>query len=290
MNSTVLSQYVNLEHYKSLRCLRIQNDSACATLFLQGAHLTEYTPTGSTNLLFVSEQESYSENIAIRGGIPICWPWFGPHASDSSAPAHGLVRTSEWQFEIVKESPNRTDIQLTIETRGDEPSFPYKARAELLISIGETLVMSLTTKNLGDDALPLSQAMHTYFACDDVEQVRLTGLTGRQVLNKLTNTSMSFPKDFSFNQEIDWVVLDDGQPVLLTGTGKRPIALTRLGSRSVVVWNPWQEKAKTLSNFHPSDYRKMFCIETTNAADDARVLKPKQGHSMVMELTTLDTA
>ncbi|MFQ3230436.1 D-hexose-6-phosphate mutarotase [Reinekea sp.] len=287
MNLTALSPNVSLDQYQNLRCLRIQNNSACATIFLQGAHLTEYSPTGSTNLLFVSAQETYSENEAIRGGVPICWPWFGPHANETNAPAHGFVRTREWQYEIVKESPDRTDIQFSFETTGDDLGFPFRARAELLISIGDTLVMSMTTKNLGEDAIPLSQAMHTYFACDDVEQVRLTGLTGRQTLNKLTNTSISFPKDFSFNQEVDWVVLDDGQPLLITGTGKDAIQLTRLGSRSVVVWNPWQEKAKTLSNFHPSEFRKMFCVETTNAADDARLLKPKQGHSMVMELTRL---
>ena len=288
MTPTALSSTVSLDQFQDLKCLRIQNDSACATIFLQGAHLTEYSPIGQTNLLFVSEQETFSVNEPIRGGVPICWPWFGSHPTEASAPFHGLVRTCEWQYEIIRESQQRTDILLSIETNGEDFGFPYLAKAELLISIGQSLVMSLTTTNLGDSPFALSQALHTYFPCPDVEQVTLTGLAGRQTLNKLTNTSMEFPKNFSFDQEVDWIVMDEGQPLLLTGAVKQPIQLTRLGSRSVVVWNPWQDKAKTLSNFHPDEFKKMFCIETANAADDARLLKPKQTHAMAMEIATLD--
>jgi glucose-6-phosphate 1-epimerase len=287
MNPTVLSPFVSLDHHNDLRCLRVQNESACATVFLQGAHLTEYCPIDDVNLLFLSSNETFESGKAIRGGVPVCWPWFGAHISEPEAPPHGLVREKEWQFEIIKETNARTDLLFHIETTGQDLGFPYHARAELLISIGDTLVMSLTTKNLGDIAFPLSQALHSYFACDDIAQVKLTGLTGHQTLNKLTNSSMEFPKSFSFDQEIDWVVFDEGQPILMTGVGSDSIALTRMGSQSVVVWNPWQEKAKTLSHFHQDEYQKMFCVETANAGVDSRLLKPKQGHSLVMEITRL---
>jgi glucose-6-phosphate 1-epimerase len=290
MTDTVLTPNITLSKANELDVLRIVNQSACATIALQGAHIFEYTPTGQQNVLFVSEAERFETGKAIRGGIPVCWPWFGAHTSDNGAPAHGFVRTAIWQYEVVLDTDSRTDIRFWQETMGNELGFPHKARVELLVSVGETLIVSLTTQNKSEEPFLISQALHTYFKCDEISQVQLHGITGACYQDKLTLENKYIPTEFRFDKEIDWVVQDQGQPVGFTGIGTQAIKLTRMGSRSLVIWNPWVEKSKSLSHFHPEDYKKMFCVETTNTSEDSRLVKPRDNHVMVMEIsaTALD--
>jgi glucose-6-phosphate 1-epimerase len=271
-----------------LPVLRITNDRASATICLQGAQVLEYTPTGGDNLLFVAQGEAFKRGQAIRGGIPICWPWFGQHPKLVDAPTHGLARELVWQYRVVADSDIRTDLLFWFDCDGQHPAFPYPTRVELLISIGSSLVLSLTTLNLGSEPFQLSQALHTYFACQDHRRVRIQGLAERPYLDKLTGKIGQFPDGFSFDREIDWVVSDLGQPLLLSGLGQKAIQMSRLGSRSVVVWNPSVEKSQTLSHFLPDEYQRMFCVEASNALEDCRLIKSHSSHVLVMELTAVD--
>ncbi len=284
MTDTVLSSHVTLSRINQLDVLRIQNNQASATVALQGAHLIEYTPADGDNLLFVSKAETFEQNKAIRGGIPICWPWFGPHTQNTAAPAHGFVREALWDYEVIEDQAERTDIRFTFLTKGTEVGFEYKAKAELLISIGKTLVMSLTTMNLDNKPFSVSQALHSYFNCEDITKVKLHGLTGACYFDKISEQNAYVPTEFQFDREIDWVVRDQGEPIALTGLGQAPFQLNRLGSGSVIVWNPWIEKAKTLSHFLADEYQSMFCVETANASEDARLIKANDKHALVMEL------
>lgn len=284
MTDQFLSTHITMSTLNELQVLRIHNSRASATIALQGAHLIEYTPHQGDNLLFVSDAETYQQGQAIRGGVPICWPWFGPHRSDPDAPAHGFVRTREWNHEIVTDTEERTDIRFVQITEGLDQGFPYKARVELLISIGQTLVMSLSTENLDQEPFLVSQALHSYFRCDDIADVRLHGLTGACYNDKVSGANAYIPSQFEFNRETDWVVQDSGQPIIISEDGKPRMKLTRIGSRSVVIWNPWQEKASQLSHFFEPEYRKMFCVETANALEDSRLVKPGRSHVLVMEL------
>jgi len=286
MTETLLSQHVILSNINELPALRIQNEAASATIVIQGAHVTEYTPVNQQNLLFVSQAETFLKGEAIRGGIPICWPWFGPHSQIKEAPAHGLVRQCDWQYEIVTDTPERTDIRFWIETDGQDIGFNFKAKAELLVSIGHSLIVSLTTTNNDDKPLPLSQALHSYFNCKNIDDVRLHGISGECYLDKVTHKNGYVPLDFKFDQEIDWIVMDKGQPVAFTGTGQEPIKLTRMGSRSLVIWNPWIEKSKSLSHFSENEYTNMFCVETSNTSEDSRLIKPNCSHAVLMEIAT----
>jgi glucose-6-phosphate 1-epimerase len=285
MTDTLLTPNITLSQANELTVLRIANKNACASIAVQGAHIFEYTPTDQQNLLFVSEAETFETGQAIRGGIPICWPWFGAHATEANAPAHGFVRTTPWQYDIIEDTDTRTDIRFWQETDGTDIGFPHKARVELLVSVGETLIVSLTTQNQSDTPFLISQALHTYFKCDDINQVKVHGITGACYQDKLTQQNLYVPSDFNFNREIDWVVQDQGEPVGFTGVGKHAIKLTRMGSRSLVVWNPWIAKSKTLSHFHAQEYLKMFCVETANTSEDSRLVKPNENHVMMMELS-----
>ena len=285
MSAFAISAHVTLEHVNELSVLRIKNAAASASIAIQGAHIFEYCAANASPVLFVSKDEPFKTGSPIRGGIPVCWPWFGSHPEESSAPAHGLVRNTEWQWEIVSDSAERTDICFWTETDGGTPFFPYATRVELLVSVGMTLKVALTTTNL-DNARPIaiSQALHTYFACDAVENVRLHGFDGMTTIDSLTGLRDTMTDDFCFDREIDWEVLDEGQPVHFSGLGHPDIYMSRSGSQSLVVWNPWVEKAQRLSSFQNDEYLKMFCVETTNTADDRREVLPQQSHTMTMEL------
>lgn len=285
MTETALSTHVTLGDIYELAVLRIQNASASASIALQGAHLFEYAPNGQNNIFFVSQAEKFVNGSAIRGGVPVCWPWFGPHAKNSAAPAHGFARNSQWQYQINSDSEERTDITLWLETDASDANFPFNARVELFISIGQTLVMSLTTQNLGDDAFLISQALHSYFRCNDIADVQIHGLKGACYQDKVSKENAYIPTQFRFNREIDWVVQEPGEAVGITGLGNHKIKLTRLGSRSLVLWNPWVDKAKTLSHFHPEEYQNMVCVETANVSEDSRLVKANESHVMLMELT-----
>jgi glucose-6-phosphate 1-epimerase len=288
MTEQFLSEHISQSALNELPVLRITNDRASATISLQGAQVLEYTPVNGDNLLFTAQGEPFKQGQAIRGGIPICWPWFGKHPTLADAPMHGLARELAWQYRVVADTDTRTDLLFWLDCDGQHPAFPYQARAELLVSIGSSLVVSLTTLNLGSEPFQLSQALHTYFACRDHRQVRITGLAERPYLDKLTGNSGHFPYAFSFDREIDWVVSDLGQPLLLRGLGQKAIQMTRLGSRSVVVWNPASEKSQTLSHFLPDEYQRMFCVEASNALEDCRLINSHSSHVLVMELAAVD--
>lgn len=289
MTDQFISTHITLSHLNELPVLRIHNAQANGTIALQGAQLIEYTPVNGENLLFISQAETFCQGEAIRGGVPICWPWFGPHRSEPDAPAHGFVRTQEWSYEIVADKPDRTDIRLYLITDGNDTGFPYQARVELLISIGASLVMSLKTDNLDERPILISQAMHTYFKCDDIADVRVHGLKGACYNDKVTGKNGYIPSEFSIDRETDWIVQESGQPIGISESGKPRVKMTRIGSRSVVLWNPWTEKSRTLSHFQDDDYRRMICVETTNATEDSRLIKPRRSHIMIMELSAGET-
>lgn len=285
MTDKSLSKNVVLSTINELPVLRIHNHAGLATIAIQGAHLTEFAPVGGDNLIFVSREETYKRGKAIRGGVPICWPWFGPHPNDSSAPAHGLVRAVDWDYEVVSDEDERTDVRFTYVTTGDQTGFNFKAKAELLVSVGSTLVVSLTTTNLDDKPFQLSQALHTYFNCRNIKDVAIHGLNGFPYMNKLTSTPETISGDFKFDQEVDSVVQDQGQPISVSGLGHSNFSMSRQGSRSLVLWNPWIETAKGLSNFNDLEYKNMFCAEACNALEDSRLVKPNTSHVLLMEIT-----
>ncbi|GGX74154.1 D-hexose-6-phosphate mutarotase [Saccharospirillum salsuginis] len=264
--------------------LTVRNQAATAVLYTQGAHITSFVPQGGRDLLWVSEDEDYQAGKAIRGGAPVCWPWFGAHPTDPDAPAHGLVRNREWQWEILSDQPNQTQLRLALDTSGDHPAFPYRARVEMIVGIGATLTQRLVTHNLDNRAFTVSQALHTYLPVHTLASAEVTGLAGSPCLDKLTGERTHWPEDFRFDREIDRIILDNNRPIRLTDGPDRAILLERTGSHSLIVWNPWVEKSRRLSNFRNDDYTRMVCLETANVDRDARTVEPGDHHELSLTL------
>ena len=261
----------------------IRNSFASAELYLHGAHLTSFQPNGGREVLWVSDLAEYQTGKAIRGGIPICWPWFGPHPSDPDKPNHGFARTTLWEVFETTHMTNATRLVLGLTS--DEATrclWPHEFELTLTVEIGQELRVALTTSNASDENCEVSAALHSYFQTSDVDQVRLLGLEDAEYVDKLQDHARCFQSGVvTIDREIDRVYL--GKPDTLTiedsGFG-RNIMIQSGGSASTIVWNPWVDKAIRTEDFPDAGFRKMICVETANAIDDLRVIKPGYDHTL----------
>lgn len=271
---------VQLVQLGELPALRVQNDCATALIALQGAQLLEFTPHDSKPVIWLSERAAFERGVSIRGGIPVCWPWFGDLAHNpaavrsavthSSAPAHGLVRAQSWLLEKVVEQPGNTTIELRYPTAALAVDWPHAAELTLTLSIGATLRLQLRTRNTGSAPFVLSQALHTYFAISDSRQIEIRGFEDTQYIDTL-NDWQEFRQDGPIRSvgEIDRIYRQAPAHVQLRDAGwQRTIQLRAKNSASAVLWNPHVEKSQRLSQFAPDAWQRMFCIETANVMDD----------------------
>lgn len=276
-----------------LEALDLQHPLFSARLFLQGAHLTHYAPTGQANWLWLSPQARYEPGHAIRGGIPVCWPWFGDPSRNPpevrrrvlTRAAHGFARQRLWQLEDVQESP--CEVEVTLSMAVDAPlENLWQGSARALLSFrfdGQGCQMALSTLNCGQDTLAFSQALHTYLPTPDIRDTRLRGLDNIDYIDTLRQWQMFRQNGpLGFLRETDRIYLGAPDLTLATPAGIRKI--TASGSDSTVVWNPWRSKAATLSDFPDDAWQQMVCVETANAAADYQVLEPGQSHVLALQL------
>lgn len=265
-----------------LTIIEVENSQATAKLALQGAHLFHYQRKGHEPLLWCSGRSYFRQGKAIRGGIPICWPWFGKHPDDPALPQHGFARTSMFEC-IATSEPDEDTTELVLQLV-DSPAtrklWPYRFRLRLVVTIGPTLRLALTTRNQDHQPFTLSSALHTYFAVDHIDNVKVAGLDGATYLDTLTDTTNHQVGNITVNAEVDRVY--QAAPAIQLDDGQRSIKIRPSGSGSTVVWNPWQEKAASMADL--DDYTTMLCIETANAVEDARVVAPGAEHGLRVEL------
>jgi len=281
-----------------LTLLHVSLPGAQATLCTQGAHLMQWQPAGHKPVLYLSERAQYLPGKAIRGGIPVIFPWFGDRHDGSSGPAHGFARTSEWDLAFVALTGAGEDAELhldfTLAPSEHSRSLGFDHfRAGCRFTIGRQLRVDFSAVNstLSPDPLTIEQALHTYFAVGDVRKVSIDGLDGATYIDKVDGgarrTQPSGP--IHFTGRIDRPYLNtDSTCVLHDPEGKRTITIAKRGSLSTVVWNPWQELTATMADMQPDDWMHMVCVETANVADNALTLQPGEGH--LMRLTVSVTA
>jgi len=259
----------------------IENQSAIAKVALQGAHLFHYQAKGKTPLLWLSETSFFEEGESIRGGIPVCWPWFGMSKNNTTLPQHGFARISLWEYVDADETDDETTC-ITLQLQHSKESlvlWPYGFKLQLNITIGKTLTMSLTTENCDDKAFEITQALHTYFDISATENVTVEGLDQKRYLNALTGKHHTQNGNIIIDREIDRVYQHVSSPLFLIDK-ERTIEITNEGSSSVVVWNPWINKCARMSAMKDDAYKNMLCIETANAFEDARTIQPNQIHTL----------
>ena len=252
-------------------------------MYLTGATVTSWKPRGGDEVLFVSASSKWEEGKAIRGGVPICCPWFGNKAGDAKAPAHGLVRAKAWQLDSIAQ--NGGAVTVSMSTGSDEGSrkmWPEEFRLVHRVTFGAELTMELEMKNMGEAAFQFEEALHSYFRAGDATQARVRGLDRTHYLDKTDgNREKTQQGDVTFAKETDSVYLDTRATTDLEAPMlKRRIRVSKENSLATVVWNPWMEKAKALSDLGDDEWKQFVCVETCNAGKHAVTLEPGAQHRM----------
>ncbi|SHK02653.1 glucose-6-phosphate 1-epimerase [Rubritalea squalenifaciens DSM 18772] len=267
--------------------IKIDNRHAKATIALLGATLIEYTPTGSQPIIFTSSKAIFQEGKAIRGGIPVCWPWFGPHPSDNSKPNHGFARDRFWELKSTTKHEDYTEVTLEFDTRQvANELWPQHTTAEITFRIGQALDVQLTSCNRSDSSITIGGALHTYFDIAHISDVSVIGLDGVTFADKVTNKHGTQSGALSFTKETDLVFEKTMATTTIDDRGNsRQIHVAKNGSRSTVVWNPWIEKSAGMGDLGNEDYLSFVCVETANAFDDVYTLEPGAIHTLGTTIT-----
>jgi D-hexose-6-phosphate mutarotase len=263
--------------------IAIAAHGAAAEIYLHGAHVTQYTTPGGKPLLFLSKASRFAAGQAIRGGVPLIFPWFGPNAADASLPAHGFARTQTWRLRSITPEPDRVVVDLALAPSDvTRRLWPHEFELSFRVSVGRALEMALRVHNPGTAAFKFEEAMHSYFAIADVRQLTIHGLAGREYLDKVQKGARlrQGVEPITITGETDRVYLDTPDPVTVNEPDGRTITVAKSGSLATVVWNPWIAKAKAMADFGDDEWPEMLCIETANAAGNAVTLAPGAEHVM----------
>lgn len=250
----------------------VANRHATASIALQGAHVMAFQPRDQRPVLWVSARSAFRPGKTIRGGIPVCWPWFADHPTDPAKPAHGFVRAAAWS--VVETAPADEDATRIRFRIADDPAtfalWPHRFELELAVTVGAVLEVALTIRNAGDVAFTSAGALHSYFSVGDVAQVAIHGLDGGRYVDKVDRQARKVQRGaVRIDAETDRVYLDTTAECVIEDPGRRRrIHVAKEGSRSTVVWNPWIAKAASMADFGDDEYTGMVCVETANALDD----------------------
>jgi glucose-6-phosphate 1-epimerase len=259
----------------NIQILYINNAFASAEISLFGGHILSFKPKyDHRERLWVSQNALFDGKKAIRGGIPICWPWFGEHKSITNLAAHGYVRTQTWQVLSCEETDTATTVTLKPQTSADD-GFEGDAQLTLVLHFGQQLTIQLLTTNLGNTPITYNCALHSYFAISDIKQCELLGLSEQYSDKTRGYQIFNTPQPYRFNEETDRVHQE--QPKTLTITdGENKTDVLSSGHDSLVVWNPWQAKSISMADMADDGYLTMLCVET--AVTQGQEVAPKATH------------
>jgi glucose-6-phosphate 1-epimerase len=263
--------------------VRVTSARAEGEIYLHGAHVTSWKPAGREEVFFVSSQSRWEDGRAIRGGIPICFPWFGNKVDDAKAPAHGFVRTKAWQLESIARVGDAVQVSMFTESNEDTRKWwPAEFRAVYSVTFDSQLSLELEVTNLGQAPVRFEEALHAYHRVGDIEKVRVRGLDGVSYLDKTdANRQKQQQREIAIVSETDRVYLDTTNAIEIEDPAlKRRTRVTKENSRTTVVWNPWVGKAHALSDLADDEWKRMICIETSNVSAYSVTLAPGQQSKM----------
>jgi glucose-6-phosphate 1-epimerase len=271
--------------------VHITSAHATGEMYLHGAHVTSWKPRDAEEVLFVSSQSQWKAGRAIRGGVPICFPWFADKADDRAAPPHGFVRTKAWQLESVVETADA--VTVTMFTESDESTkkwWPFDFRLVHRAAFGSELSLELELTNLGGSPLCFEEALHTYLRVGHIEKTRLQGLNTVHYIDK-TDSNREKIQDGAIvvASETDRIYLNTQHDVEVEDEVlHRRLRVAKEKSLTTVIWNPWVQKARAMSDFGDEEWKQMVCVETSNVSAFAVDLSPGLQHKMKAIIRVVD--
>ncbi|HTA30991.1 MAG TPA: D-hexose-6-phosphate mutarotase [Candidatus Cybelea sp.] len=259
-----------------------------AEVYLHGAQITNFQPKGQPPVLFMSQLSRFTEGKAIRGGIPIVFPWFGSREGES---AHGFARIQNWDLrEVSQTSAGEVVLRLNLPDSPSAALFP-KFTADFFITVGKTLTAQLVIANVSDGQdFTFEDCLHSYFHVGDIAAVSVTGLKGVDYLDQTENFARKTERSehVKISQETDRIYLDTAGPVEIhdSNLGRR-IRVEKSGSNSTVLWNPWVRKSEQMPDFGGGEFHQMVCVESGNVADNRLTLPAGKSNTLKVEISTL---
>lgn len=262
---------------------------ACeADVYLHGAHVTHFQPAGHHPVLFLSANSEFIAAKPIRGGVPVIFPWFGPHSSDAHAPMHGLARLREWDVENVRSDGENVTLILRLASDGAPNGWPELCSLRYEITMGSSLRLALRVENGAADTLLFEEALHTYFAVGDARQIEIEGLRDTIFLDKTDNFAQKtqLERQLRLEAETDRVYTETAATCIIHDEANaRRIVVAKQNSNNTVVWNPWIAKAAAMTDFGDNEWPSMVCVETCNVGAGAVQLAPGAAHEMTAHIS-----
>jgi len=306
MPTAQLPRQITAVHYAGHSALQLRTRHGTAVIALHGAHVLSWVPAGGREVFWLSPA-SLPEPAAIRGGVPVCWPWFAKQGQSADAAQHGPVRKLPWQLTGMSHGSDE-EITISMEPAAQANAAPHEAwaagvpaglRLRVRISLGSTLQQSLHTDNLGTETFLLSQALHSYYAVSHAQQVSIEGLQGLAYTDRLRALAQAVQdQPFALGLACDRTYAhlpvtpapEFRRYTLVDTTWQRRIDIDVTGSRSVVVWNPGSETARQMVDVPDDDWSCFFCIEAANAGPDVIRLAPGGSHQLTQTLSVTSSA
>ncbi|EMH3443606.1 D-hexose-6-phosphate mutarotase [Vibrio harveyi] len=279
---TVLSDNVTIVEVDQVKVVRVIHEKATAGIALHGGHVVSFTPAGKEDLIWMSEKAIFDGKAALRGGIPVCWPWF----SRIAAPAHGFARTAEWELVEHRENDNGVIVELALfPTEETHDIWPHMFDARLMVEISDQLKVTLKVTNIDDAEWTFSGALHTYLNVGDIKQAQTTGM-GPEYIDSLKEGEICQGGDvLQLTDTIDRVYTQpEAQILVKDAVLNRTLSVENQGHNSAVLWNPWATGAQGMGDMADNGYETMLCVESTVHAPSikqGKTLQPGETHELI---------
>lgn len=278
---SALSDCVTIVEKDSVKIVRVQHDKATAGIALHGGHVVSFKPSGQQELIWMSDTAIFDGKAALRGGIPVCWPWFGRIA----APAHGFARNSEWELVEHRENDQGVIVELgLLATEENHQIWPHLFSARLIVEVSDQLKVTLKVDNIDDTPWRFSGALHTYLNLGDIRQAKVTGM-GPEYMDSLQNEEVMIGgAELMLSDTIDRVYTQPESAILISDPAlNRTLKVENQGHNSAVLWNPWAEGATNMGDMPDNGYETFLCVESTLHAptiDQGKILQPGESYEL----------
>ena len=265
------------------------SENSTATISLYGAHLTAFQPTGEEPVIWLSEKAIFQKGGSIRGGIPICWPWFSGHPTNPSLPNHGFTRFHDWQVEGVSTGDFGTKVTLFLtENAKTLEIWNHTFKVKLTVTINQSLKMELSFTNETQETITVGSAFHPYFKIGDIAKTTVKGLAGTTYIDFAdAQQKIIEPNAVEAVGPVDRIYLDTTADCTIVDLeNNRQINIAKTGSKTTVIWNPWIEGATDMKDMADDGYKTMLCVEPANMLDDVYTLATGDTHTLTTEISS----
>ncbi|MBR2626379.1 MAG: D-hexose-6-phosphate mutarotase [Lentisphaeria bacterium] len=244
---------ISFEEYQGFPAVRLDNEFSTALVSVYGGHVIEFTPVNMEPVLWMSEKSMFVDGSPIRGGVPVCFPWFGA-APEGKSGSHGFVRNAMWEVSAAGITPDGGNF-VTLYFQADEFELYYT------VSAGRQLTLSLEINNKGVADFSFGGALHTYFNVSNAADIMVEDLDGLRYLDTVINEENIQYGPLKIDREIDRIFHTCGSTRIIDPGFNRIIHIDKAGSNSTVVWNPWIDKSRRMPDFGDEEYHTMICVE-----------------------------